>query len=384
MTNKKKLAIIGASYLQLPLINKAKSMGIETHVFAWAANDVGEEAADFFYPISIAEKELILEKCRDIGIDGIVSIASDLAVCTVNYVAAEMNLIGNTNESTLKSTNKHVMRQAFKECGDPAPLSMLITDANDIDISDFKFPIIVKPVDRSGSRGITRLNSEDGLCKAVEKAIDQCFIKSALIEEYVTGKEYSVEHISWKGKHYFLALTQKYTTGDPNYIETGHIEPACVSDDLLNKIKAVIDHALDTLGIEYGASHSEIKVSEDGSINIIEIGGRMGGDFIGSNLVELSTGFDFVKGVIDISLGNPPDMSYCDSKCSAGVRFIFNQTDIDILNDLIDSNSPYLIDYSIQGSLEEKVTDSSSRHGYFILSADSPDKIKKYFDDLHD
>ena len=91
----KKLAIIGASYLQLPLILKAKDLGLETHVFAWAAGDVGEEAADHFYPISITEKDLILEECRKIGISGICSIASDLAVLTVNYVAENMGLTGN-------------------------------------------------------------------------------------------------------------------------------------------------------------------------------------------------------------------------------------------------------------------------------------------------
>ena len=92
----KKLAIIGASYLQQPLIEKAKSLGIETHVFAWKCGDIGEEIADVFYPISIVEKEEILAKCREIGIDGVCSIASDLAAITVNYVASEMGLAGNT------------------------------------------------------------------------------------------------------------------------------------------------------------------------------------------------------------------------------------------------------------------------------------------------
>ncbi len=84
----KKLAIIGASYLQEPLIEKARSLGYQTHVFAWKTGDIGERTADFFYPLSIVEKEKILERCREIGIDGICTIASDLAVVTVNYVAA--------------------------------------------------------------------------------------------------------------------------------------------------------------------------------------------------------------------------------------------------------------------------------------------------------
>ena len=112
---KKKVAIIGASYLQEPLIQKAKSRGYETHVFAWAAGDVGEKSADYFRPISIVEKDNILEKCREIGIDGICSIASDLAVITVSYVAEHMGLVGNPISCAEVATNKHKMRMCFEK-----------------------------------------------------------------------------------------------------------------------------------------------------------------------------------------------------------------------------------------------------------------------------
>ena len=101
--SKKKLAIIGAALFQEPAILKAKAMGLETHVFAWEAGDPGEKMADFFYPISIREKEEILEKCREIGIDGIISIASDLAMVTVNYVAENMGLTGNSTRRQRRS-----------------------------------------------------------------------------------------------------------------------------------------------------------------------------------------------------------------------------------------------------------------------------------------
>ena len=103
-------------------------MGYITHVFAWAANDVGEKAADHFYPISVIEKEEILNKCREIGICGICSIASDVAVITVNYVAEKMGLSGNSVNSTGKCTNKHLMRIAFEENGDPSPKSILVDE----------------------------------------------------------------------------------------------------------------------------------------------------------------------------------------------------------------------------------------------------------------
>ncbi len=114
-SEKEKLIIIGAGDFQKKLIVKAKQRGMETHVFAWRAGDAGEQEADYFYPISITEKEQILEKCKEIEPVGITSIASDLAVVAVNYVAEKMNLIGNGIESSLITTNKYDMRKALKK-----------------------------------------------------------------------------------------------------------------------------------------------------------------------------------------------------------------------------------------------------------------------------
>ena len=129
----KRLAIIGASYLQEPLISRAKELGYETHVFAWKANDIGEIIADVFYPISIIEKDEILNVCKDLDLDGICTIASDLAAVTVNYVAAKLGLPGNSMESTAKSTNKYLMRRAFEDNSDPSPKSILVHSIKDLE-----------------------------------------------------------------------------------------------------------------------------------------------------------------------------------------------------------------------------------------------------------
>ncbi len=374
---KKKLAIIGASYLQEPLIQKAKSMGLETHVFAWAAGDVGEKSADVFYPISIVEKEEILAKCREIGIDGICTIASDLAAIAVNYVAENMGLTGNTMECTLVSTNKHAMRKRFEEMGDPSPKSIRVETAADLDSEKLVFPVIVKPMDRSGSRGITKVMKAEDLPEAIEYAKSQGFEKYALVEEYASGEEYSVEYISWKGEHKFLALTQKYTTGAPDFIETGHMEPARVSPQKQAEVQAVVEHALTSLGIQYGASHSELKISKEGVIRIIEIGGRMGGDNIGSSLVQLSTGYDFIKAVIETALGQEPEEKKTKQAC-AGIHFIFIRKDLQVLDRLKAEHPEYLIEEDIHEITDQKVTDSGSRFGYFMFAAQTPEEILPY------
>ena len=374
----KKIAIIGASYLQEPLIQKAKEMGIETHVFAWAANDVGEKSADFFYPISIIEKEDILKKCQDIGIDGICSIASDLASVTVNYVANNMGLTANSLECTKKSTNKHLMRQAFELNEDPSPRSYLVSSINDLSEAALNYPVIVKPTDRSGSRGITKLSSKEGLEEAIEYAKQQGFEKKALVEEFAVGQEYSVECLSWKGEHHFLAMTKKFTTGSPHFIETGHVEPAPVDEKMLGQVKKIVFHALDSLEIEYGASHTELKIATDGSIRLIEIGGRMGGDFIGSNLVQLSTGVDFVKAVIEIAIGKEPQFECAGVKRAAGVRFVFNRKDLEAIQKLKEEHPEYIVACDVQSVGEQEVVDSSTRYGYCLMKAERRENLDKY------
>ena len=371
MKKETKIAIIGASYLQLPLIKKAKELGYITHVFAWAANDVGEKEADFFYPISIVEKDLILDKCQEIGINGICSIASDLAIITVNYVAQNMGLISNDMNCTTNSTNKHLMRKCFESNNDPSPKSVLVEDLSDLKDIKMSYPLIVKPIDRSGSRGITKVYKEEEIIPAIENAKKEGFEKKVLIEEFAEGQEYSVECISWKGRHQLLAVTKKYTTGAPHFIETGHMEPADVSDEVRNEIKKITFHALNSLGIRFGASHTEIKIDEAKNIKIIEIGGRMGGDMIGSDLVQLSTGYDFVKAVINVCLGIEPREVNKEINKNAGVKFVFGKDDVVLFNKIKNRQDIEVIKSDISETINEFVTDSSNRNGYYIFSSDN-------------
>ncbi len=366
---KKNIAIIGASYLQLPIIEKAKSLGYTTHVFAWKANDVGEKAADFFYPISITEKDRIVEVCKGLDICGICSIATDLGSITVNYVADKLGLPGNDMDCTMISTNKHLMRLAFKKNGDPSPRSVMVDENTDLGSLDLKYPIIVKPTDRSGSRGIYRLDDPEGLEDACKLSMAESFEHKALIEEFVEGQEYSVEGITYHGKHHILAVTKKYTTGAPHFIETGHLEPAPISDEIRKKIDRIVMHALDTLGIKNSASHSEIKIDDSGNIKIIEIGARMGGDCIGSDMVYYSTGIDFCKAVIQVACGEEPDLSSNGETCNVMVKFLFTEDDLNEFR-RIKAAEPERILKIVDDEhvdLIGKTTDSSNRAGCYII-----------------
>ena len=376
----KKIVIIGANSFQNPLILKAKEMGYETHVFAWQDGSIGERTADYFYPISIVEKDEILEKCREIQPDAVVTIASDLANITVQYVAARLGLPSNSDENILISTNKYAMRQAFMDNGVASPKFAKVSEETDLAeaTAQMTYPVIVKPTDRSGSRGITKVNQLDEIPAAVKAAIENSFEKCAIIEEFIDGEEYSCECISYGGKHHVLAVTKKYTTGYPHFIETGHMEPAPISKELRDKVAAEIPKALDALQIQNGASHSEFKITDEGEVRIIEIGSRMGGDCIGSHLVHLSTGYDFVKMVIQTALGEEPTLIPEHGPKYAGIRFIFNKEDLKVYED-VQKNQPQLIEYvsEIEEVGEHEVVDSSTRFGYFIIVSDSEQEVKE-------
>lgn len=365
---RKKLAIIGASYLQLPLVKKARDMGLETICFAWEEGAVCKDIADQFYPISIVDKEDILKVCKDLSIDGITTIASDTAVITVNYVASRLGLISNPVEYSEITTNKYLMRRCFIDNGIPSPKFVLADQTANYDISDFRFPLIVKPTDRSGSRGVEKVLDPVQLEEAINRAKKESFEHKAIIEEFVTGREISVESISYQGKHYILQITDKVTTGAPFFVELEHHQPSSLPDNIKFQIKDIVFHALNALHIQYGASHSELKITEDGDIRVIEIGARMGGDFIGSDLVRLSTGYDFLKGVIEVALGKFHEPIISEHHYS-GVYFLSKETER--LKPIIANwkNYPEIVEAEVTDSELRNIECSGDRSGYLIYQS---------------
>lgn len=372
----KKIAVIGASYLQLPLVMKAKEMGLEVHCFAWQEGAVCKDLADFFYPISIVEKEEILRICQKVVIDGICTIASDVAAPTVAYVANKMNLVGNDYEAAVRANNKNQMREAFMNAGVPCPKYMMVTSETlhsqeVIDgLREFQYPMITKPSDRSGSLGVTKIMMPSEFYPAVEFAMEKSFKHQAMVEEFIEGREISVEFISYNGTHYPLQITDKVTTDAPHFVEIEHHQPSTLSEEMFDTIYDITKNALNALGLTNGASHAEYKITKDGRIAIMEIGGRMGGDFIGSDLVRLSTGYDFVKGVIEVALGVFTEPVKILNMCS-GVYFLCKETER--LKVTIENwkNNPSFVEGKVTDTDLREVTCSADRSGYVIYQANN-------------
>lgn len=364
----KKLAIIGASYLQLPLVLKAKSLGIKTLCFAWEDGAVCRDYADQFFPISIIEKEKIARICAEEKIDGITTIATDVAVPTVNHVAQMLHLVGNSERSARLATNKYLMRKALREGGVHCPYFSLIKNRQEaiMAVSRTTYPVIVKPCDRSGSMGVTRVESEEELASAVDAALGCSFCKEAILEKFVDiAGEISIEGISWRGEYQVLAVTDKVTTGTPHYVELGQHQPSQLPQNMIDEAVRQAKAGIGALGIEYGASHSELMVSTSGEIFMTEIGSRMGGDFIGSDLVYLSTGYDFLRGVIEVALGEFQGVRFGE-RHHAGVWFYSPSTPE--VKEIIDRHElhPELIRWELHEDELKPLTRSADRAGYLI------------------
>lgn len=361
-----KLAVLGASYLQEPLLKKCQELGIFTLCFSWLKDSEASGHADLFFPISILEKEKILEKCRQYKVDGILSIASDAAVPTMTFVAEKLNLVGNSILSGKLSTNKFLMRKRLNESCLPVPKFWIINNGIQFEPN---FPLIVKPVDRSGSRGIQIVYTENELNQAILDARDVSFSGDVIVEEYIRGSEISIETISWNGNHEIIAVTDKVTSGPPHFVELEHHQPSIFEQhSIMESLTKILKASLDALHIRYGISHTEFLITDNGDVWIVEVGARMGGDFIGSHLVRYSTGIDLVKEAILISLGIVPGPFIFSSRCS-GVHFL--TPDRLWVRDVLNMPTSVVKENHTFERQVENLTDSSERQGYFIYQGNN-------------
>lgn len=375
----KKIMILGASILQLPAILKAKEMGLQVIAVDMDKNAIGFKDADVCLEISTIDIQKVIDAAKRYDIDGIITIASDMPMRTVAAVAKELNLVGITEETALKATNKALMRECLKEHDVPIPLFFKASDydkyLNKVKLFSSKF--IVKPADNSGSRGILLVQDIKNIHE-IEYAFDYSkkYSRSGeiIVEEYMEGPEVSIETLSIDGQVNIIAITDKLTTGSPNFVEMGHSQPSQLSQQIQNQIKEIAIKAIIAIGINNGPSHTEIIVTNEGP-KIVELGARLGGDNITTHLVPLSTGVDMVKCCIEIALGNKPDF---DRKINGGSAIRYFQISTGKIKGIFGLNRAKLMPCIKQISFIKKpgdyvnvINNSSDRIGFIISQSDS-------------
>ena len=326
----KRLMVLGAGILQVPVIKKAREMG----VFVIAADDDPEAVGLKYADKCIVGKHLfnleaMLAVARSEEIDGVIHPCSEVAMNTMGYINEKMGLAGIDLQTSLRATNKEKMRRAFERGGAPSPKSFgaVSFESAVLAARQIEGAIIVKPSRNSGSRGITKLPtgySESELRMAVNRAINESRDRSAMIEQFVDGPEFSVEIIVWNKEVHVLQVTDKKTTEAPYFVELGHSQPSMFPTETVESVKRAAIMGVIALQVNNCACHAEVKV-QNGQAYIMEIGARLGGDFISTELTHLSTGIDMVAAAINVALGEKPNLEPIAKPQGVAIRYFTPQ-----------------------------------------------------------
>ena len=234
----------------------------------------------------------------------------------------------------------------------------------------------MKPSRNSGSRGIAKV--EKGIAKELfvtlyQRALEESRDHQVLIEQFIEGPEFSVEVIVWQGEPHVLAVTDKKTTEAPYFVELGHNQPSVYPEETQKKLKDGAIAGCKALGLTNCAAHCELKV-QDGEAYLMEIGARMGGDFISTVLTHLSTGIDMVAATIDVVLGIEPDLKPTGEKHGVAIRYFTPKPGkvVSIENtDALECVYKAKI-YVKPGDEVREVKSSLDRSGHVIVTAATP------------
>lgn len=369
----KRLLILGAGIMQVPVIQKARQLGLYTIVADYDPEAIGFKDADQYELISTNDYAGILKLAQKENIDGILT-TSDAPVNIIAAVGEELGLTVMPAEVAKICTNKYLQRELFVKKGIHTPFFKLCYPTTELnEFTDF--PYIVKPVDSSASRGVKKVNNRQELEEAFQKAFEYSREGKVLVESFIEGREFSVETLTQNGQTHVIAITEKWTRGETlgYFVEDTHLEPARISEEEAHLILTEVLKAIGVIGLDNCPSHTEIKLNANG-VWIIEIACRLGGDYITSDLVPLSTGVDMLENLIRLSLNEPIDITKKQSEYSC-VQFL-NEKNYFKCRDFILSNDRHMCRYEMKPYSDSIIKNSLDRLGYIILQAETLSEIE--------
>ena len=385
----KTLMILGASVYQVPLIKTAKRMGLKVIVSSIPGNYPGFAYADKVYYTNTVDKESILEIAKAENIDGICTTGTDVAVITIGYVNEHMGLHGISEAAAVRATDKALMKDAFAKASVSAS-EFIKAGSYDEAVSAVEkigLPVIVKCVDSSGNRGISRVNDISELETAYEDARRYSRKDYVLVEEVLKGTEIGIDGMVIDGKMSFLAPHHKFVHRNGNVVITaGHAFPYKCSMEVSDEIRRQMELAVHALGLDNCAFNADAFVDGD-RVSIIEVGGRCGATCI-PELISICYGFDYYETIIKCALGEKIDMpetgAYGEgTPCMA--KLLMSPVDgrIERIDDMdaID-NADVRMDYS-EGDEIETMINGTTRIGQVIAEVDTEEEMDQIMNSVY-
>ena len=374
--------ILGASVYQVPLIKVAKSMGLYTIVASIPGEYPGFAFADKVYEINTVDKEAILEAARAEKIDGICTSGTDVAVATIGYVCEKMGLAGLPEEAAGKATDKALMKEAFRAAGVAASEFRRVYTLEEAyqAAKEIGYPVVVKRVDSSGSRGITIVREDAKLEEAYHNAIDFSRKDYVLVESMLQGTEIGVDGMVQHGELVFLAPHAKFVYHSGTItMPVGHGFPYHGSEALMKEIEVQMRRAVTALGLDNCSVNADVFVNGD-SAWIIEMGGRTGATCI-PELISMHYGFDFYKKILLNALGETVDFKAEKEGVSCMAKLLMSPVDgvitsisEDGLAQIRSEGIEVALDYAAGHSVERMIN-GTTRIGHVVAPVDCEEML---------
>lgn len=304
----KKILLLGGSAQQIVAIGTAKRLGYNTVLCDYLPDNPGQYHADKFYLVSTTDKDAVLQVARKERVDGVLAYASDPAAPTAAYVAEKLGLPTNPYSSVETLCNKDMFRAFLRENGYNAPQSAGYSEKSEViaDIARYRFPIIIKPVDSSGSKGATVLHSLDGLEAAIEFAFSFSRSHRIIVEEFIEKKhEYLIggDVFVADGRIVLWGLMNCHRDQDVNpLVPVGKSYPLTLGDRDVRAVKDTLQKMVEDLGLKFGSVNVELVVDKSDRVWPIDIGPRAGGNMI-PDLLSMIFGLDVVELAVRTAMG---------------------------------------------------------------------------------
>lgn len=309
----KKLMILGGSRYALPVIEAAKKLGVYTITADYLPDNIAHKYSDEYVNVSIIDKEATLKVAEELEIDGIMSFACDPGVVTAAYVAEKMGLPNvGPYESVCILQNKGRFRKFLSDNGFNVPVAKgykdIETAIEDKDI--FNWPVIVKPTDSAGSKGVTRVDNPEDLRKSIEYALSFSHSNEFIIEDFIAQKGYSsdTDSFSVNGELKFVSFNcQRFDSNAENpYTPAAYSWPSSMSQEHQEELKNEIQRLIALLGMKTAVYNIETRESNNGKAYIMELSPRGGGNRL-SECLRYATGVDMITNMVKYSVGLPID-----------------------------------------------------------------------------
>ncbi len=307
---KKTIMVIGGGLLQVPVIQCAKNMGYQVIVTDYNANAMGLKDADI--PIVMSTRDIegsvrVAKQQNEITpISGVLTVGTDASM-TVAAVANALHLPGIKFEDAEAATNKIKMRMRFKEFDIPSPNFLPVWNLTDAKKAAkiLNFPVVLKPSDNMGARGVMRIDNNNQLSDAFKFAKDASPSGELIIEEFMQGPELSIDAIIFDGEITITGIADRIIEYPPYFVETGHTMPSQLSKKIQNQAIEIMENGIRALGITTGAAKGDIKITKDGPM-IGELAARLSGGFMSAYTYPHSSGVDLMKAMIEVATGEEP------------------------------------------------------------------------------